>query len=86
MSIAELHKRSKYSRNQWRIFALFSFTFLFAIGLWTVDVGASAIANHLAVGTIFDIRNGLFQYHLGLGIAITSFFAVVLLLIKSWEV
>src|SRR5688572_7978366 len=48
--------------DQSRAFNIAVLTAIFMAGLWTVDVGASALANGLQVGTLLDIRGGLVQY------------------------
>lgn len=80
-----LKKKLSFTREQNAIFYLVLFTIFFISGLWTIDVGASAVANGMEIGTMFFIRDGLFQYHLGLVLTLASYIGVVCILIKTWK-
>jgi len=58
---------------------LLIFTFLFAVGLWKTDVASSALERGTPVLGISGYLDANFSYHLGIGIAMSSFLAVAIL-------
>lgn len=52
------------------------FTIIFMFGLWTIDIGCSALVAGGSTYSIFGIRDPNVTYHLGISLAMSSFIAV----------
>ena len=71
-------------KSTWMFFVVF-LTMIFLISLWTVDVSVSAMNVSGSVG----LTNGLWDrspvraYHLGLWVAIASWFSLATIAVKS---
>jgi hypothetical protein len=55
--------------------------FLFMLGIWAVDIGASAMLSGGSVVYLFGTRTAVEHYHIGLVLSQLSFFTLSLLFI-----
>jgi len=81
-----MNKSQKKKRS--KINSIILLTILFVTGLWTVDIGASALALQSAgfdvqVQTLFFIRSASQQYHIGLMLALLSFIIICLMFVNE---
>ena len=56
---------------------------LFVVGLWTIDIGASAMLTNNYVQSLFFIRTGNQQYHMGLILSMVCFMLLIYLYVKE---
>lgn len=58
--------------------------YLFMLGIWSVDMGMSAVASDGIVMTLFGVRSGADQYHFGLVLSQLCFLLVAILNFIEW--
>lgn len=83
MGLERTKQKHAAAMGRGKMFVVLALAVLFVFGLWTVDIGASAMLTGISVGTIFSTRSGIIQYHIGIVLLLVSFLALAFMVIHD---